>query len=94
MKSLLAMIVSTFFAAGVSAHDVYGDFGKGNADVFDEHQPTDTMAAVQPSIGDHFDRYHGLAVDYPDLFKPEPADRTGSGDDPGIYGGFGGDLSY
>ena len=86
MKSLLAVIASTFFAAGVSAHDTYGAFGTGNSDVFDEHRPSDTMAAVQPSVGDHFDRYQGFADGNPDLFKSDRRGPSNSGDEPRIYG--------
>jgi hypothetical protein len=96
MKSLLAVIASTFFAAGVSAHDIYGELGEGNSDVFDEHQPKDTMAAVQPSVGDHFDRYQGFADGNPDLFRSDRGGPSNSGDDPRIYGVLTGDsnLSY
>ena len=96
MKRLLAVIASTFFAAGVSAHDTYGAFGTVNSDVFDEHQPSDTMAAVQPSIGDHFDRYQGFADGNPDLFKSDRSGSSNSGDDPRIYGVVTGDpdLSF
>ena len=96
MKTILTAIAATLFAGSVSAHDVYGEFGKANSDVFDEHQPKDTMAAVQPSVGDQFDRYQGLADDNPDLFKSDLGSPTMRSDDPRIYGSFRGDpdLSY
>jgi hypothetical protein len=96
-RLLLGAIVSTsFIGVGASANDVYGGFAEGNPDLSDQHQPTEAMAAVQPSVGDRFDRYQGFADDNPDLFK---ADRSGpihTGSDPQFYGGFGGnpDLRY
>ena len=96
MKSLLAVIASGLFVAGVSAHDVYSGLGKGNSDVFDEHPPTNHTVAVQPSIGDSFDRYHGWADDNPDLFNSDRSGPTDAGDAPNIYQGFRGspDLRF
>jgi len=88
MKAALSAIAATLFVSGVSAHDVYGEFGIGNSDLFDEHRPTVTVTAVQPSVGDDFDRYHGQADDNPDLFKTDLGGPTNTGDDPRIYGGF------
>ena len=95
MKTLIAAAAATFFAAGVSAHDIYGGLADGNSDLFDEHQPTERMTAVQPSVGDTFDRYQGWAEGNPDLFKGLPEGWVES-QDPQPYQGFSGnpDISY
>ena len=96
MKRLLAVIATSFFAVGVSANDVYGSFGQGNSDVSDQHPPHDHMVAAQPSVGDSFDRYQGLAYGNPDLFKAVRLGPNGDTSDPDIYHGVGGnsDLQF
>lgn len=90
MERLLAVIVTSFFAAGVSANDVYGGFGVGNADLSDQHRPQEHVMAVQPSIGGSFARYQGIADNNPDLFKADQSGPNGATSDPGIYRGQGG----
>jgi hypothetical protein len=90
MKRLIAVIATSFFAAGVSAHDIYGGVGMENGDLYDEHAPTEHMVAIQPSVGDEFDRYHGWADGNPDLFKSDRTGLSDAGDAPDVYMGFGG----
>ena len=96
MKRLFTVIASSLFAAGVSAHDVYGELGKGNSDVSDQHPPQNQMTALQPSIGDRFDRYQGVADGNSDLFTSDHNGLTDAGDSPNIYKGVSGnpDLSF
>ena len=96
MKPLLAAIASSFFAAGVSATDIYYALGDGNPDLSTERLSAEDFAGVQPSIGDSVDRYHGLADGNPDLFKADRSGPSGAGSDPDIYQGFGGspDLQF
>ena len=95
MKRLFAVIATSFFAAGVGANDVYGDFGDGNADLSDQHRPQNHVTAVQPSIGDSFDRYQGWADGNGDLFRSSAAgiaDPTMSEHQlPDVYRDFGDD---
>ena len=89
MKKLLAATVATFFAAGVSAHDVYSGLAKGNSELFDEHAPADRTTGVQPGVGDRFDRYNGLADGNSDLFKRGSWEGP-SGERPDVYQGLSG----
>jgi hypothetical protein len=95
MKTLIAAVATVLFAANAAGHDVYRSLGMDNTDLFDEHAPAERTAGVQPSVGDSFDRYWGLADENPDLFGPVSAGATGS-IDPQIYQGVRGnpDLSY
>ena len=95
MKTLMTAFATVLFAANAAGHDVYRGLGVGNTDLFDQHPPAERTAGVQPSVGDSFDRYWGLAEDNPDLFGPVPASASGS-IDPQIYHGVRGnpDLSY
>ena len=83
MKRLLAVIVSSVFAAGVSAADWYDDFTDGNSDVSNQRVSAADFTGVQPSVGDSVSRYHSLARANPDLF--EASGTTKSSDDPDIY---------
>ena len=91
MKRLLAVIVSSFFAAGVSATDWYGDVTDGNSDLSNPRVSAEDFSGVQPSVGDSVSRYHGLAQGNPDLFRAGRVARTDSVKDPDIYKGFSGD---
>ena len=95
MKQLLIAAAATIFAAGVSAHDVYGDLGRGNTELFDKHAPADGAMGVQPGVGSSFDPYSGLAEGNRDLFQQRQSEG-GSGDIPNVYGPLGGspDISW
>ncbi len=83
MKRLLAVIASSFFAAGVSAADIYHGLGDGNSDLSTQRVSAEDFTGVQPSVGDSVDRYQGWADGNPDLFKA--SGTTNSSDDPDIY---------
>jgi hypothetical protein len=88
MKRLLAVIASSFFAAGVSAADIYHGLGDGNSDLSTQRLSADDFAGAQPSVGDSVERYQGWAEGNPDLFKA--SGTTTSSDDPDIYMGVSG----
>ena len=52
MKRLLAVIVPSVFAAGVSATDWYGDVTDGNSDLSNQRGSAENFSGVQQSIGD------------------------------------------
>ena len=95
MKTLIVTAAVVLFTTGAYADDVYHGLADGNSDLFDQHRSGESMAAVQPGIGDNFDRYWGLADGNPDLFK-RGQDSGIASDDPQIYQGFrdNPDLSY
>ena len=95
MKTLTAAITMALFATTAGADNIYHGLADGNSDLFDQHEPAERIAGVQPGVGDSVDLYWGLADGNPDLFKRGAGDGTGS-DDPRVYEGFGGnpDLSY
>jgi hypothetical protein len=85
MKRLLTVITSSFFAAGVSATDIYYGLGDGNSDLSTNRVSAEDFVGVQPSVGDSVDRYQGWADGNPDLFKADRSGPSDSGDDPNIY---------
>ena len=85
MKRLLAVIASSFFAAGISAADIYHGFGDGNSDLTNQRLSADDFTGVQPGVGDSVQRYQGWAEGNPDLFKA--SGTTNSTNDPNIYMG-------
>ena len=88
MKTLVAALATTFFAASVSAVEIYHGLEDGNSDLSDQRLSANDFAGVQPSIGDSVSRYQGWDEGNPDLFKADGSDPTDSGDDPDIYGNF------
>jgi hypothetical protein len=93
-KTALALAV-TLFAANSAADSGYEDFADGNPDLFQYTRGPVTAVAIQPSVGDGFDRYHGLADGNSELFSPVRDDKE-NGPRPDIYQGFGpsGDLAH
>jgi hypothetical protein len=85
MKTIISAAAAVLFTAGVHADDVYHGLAEGNSDLFDRHQPVDTMAPVQPSVGDGFDRYQGLGDGNADLFKGDGSLQRESTGRPDIY---------
>ena len=85
MKRLLAVMVSSVFAAAVSGADIYHGFGAGNSDLTTQRLAADDFTGVQPSVGDSVNRYHGWGKGNPDLFAADRSDPSGSVDDPDIY---------
>jgi hypothetical protein len=96
MKRLLAVIASSFFAAGVSAAGFYSGLDEGNSDLSTQRVSAEDFAGVQPSIGDSLARYQGWADGNPDLFKTDRTGPNGATSDPDIYQGLGGnsDLRF
>ena len=95
MKRLLAVIASSFFAAGVSAADFYSGLDEGNSDLSTQRVSAEDFAGVQPGVGDSVARYQGWADGNPDLFKADRTGQNGASSDPDIYRGFaGGHLSF
>ena len=96
MKTLFAAVVTGVLSASVSADDIYHGWADGNSDLYDQHRPAQSVAAVQPSVGDGFDRYQGWADGNPDLFKNDHGDAWTRSQDPRIYQGFTGnpDITY
>ena len=85
MKRLLAVIASSFFAAGASAAGFYGGLDEGNSDLSTQRVSAEDFAGVQPSIGDSVERYQGWADGNPDLFEADFSGPTDGGDNPDIY---------
>ena len=85
MKRLLAVIVSSVFATGVGAADIYQGFGTGNSDLTTQRLSAEDFVGAQPSVGDSVSRYQGWAKGNPDLFAADRSGPSGSGDDPNIY---------
>ena len=96
MKRLLAVIASSFFAAGVSAADIYHGLGAGNSDLSTQRVSAEDFVGVQPSVGDSVSRYQGWDDGNSDLFKADRSGPNGAGSDPDIYQGLGGnpDLRF
>ena len=96
MKIIITAAAAILFAAGVHADDVYHGLAQGNSDLFDRHQPVDSMAAVQPSVGDSFDRCQGLGDGNTDLFRGDGSLERESTGRPDIYMNVSGnpDLRY
>jgi hypothetical protein len=88
MKRLIVVIASSFFAAGVSAADIYYGLGDGNSDLSTQRLSAEDFVGVQPSIGDSAERYQGWADGNPDLFKADRSGPSGAGSNPDIYGSF------
>ncbi len=69
MKTIITTIAATLFAASVSAADIYHGFEQGNPDLQSGFASSnDDISAMQPGVGDGFDRYHGWADGNDDLF--------------------------
>jgi hypothetical protein len=96
MKTIITAAPAVLFTAGVHADDVYHGLAEGNPDLFDIHRPTETTTAVQPSVGDSFDRYHGFGDGNTDLFKGDGVLERESTGRPDIYTSVSGnpDLRY
>ena len=96
MKRLLAVIASSFFAAGVSAAGFYSGLDEGNSDLSTQRASAEDFAGVQPSIGDSVERYQGWADGNSDLFKADRRGPNGATSDPDIYQSQGGnpDLRF
>ena len=96
MKRLLAVIASSFFAAGVSAAGFYSGLDEGNSDLSTQRVSAEDIAGVQPSVGDSTNRYQGWARGNPDLFKADRSGPNGATTDPDIYQSQGGnpDLQF
>ena len=90
MKTILAAVAATVFAASASASGIYSGFGQANPDIHNGYAPSaDEMAAAQPGVGSNFGRYHGWADGNADLFRDNrvsssPSD-SGTAD---VYRGF------
>ena len=87
MKTIVTAIAATFFAAGVSADSIYHGFAQGNPDLSGERAKSAQVTAVQPGVGDSFDRYHGWADGNPDLFRDTSSSSRPS-QSPDFYGTF------
>ncbi len=83
MKTIIATVAATLFAASVGAADVYHGLETGNSDL--DGTSAEGFAGVQPGVGDGIDIYSGLADGNADLFKSDRSGPTDSGDDPDIY---------
>jgi len=96
MKKFAAAIVTTLFATGINAADIYYGLGDGNSDLSTQRFSADDFSGVQPSVGDSVKRYQGWAEGNPDLFVADTGGPTDSGDDPDIYKGISGnpDLQF
>jgi hypothetical protein len=96
MKRLIVVMASSFFAAGVSATDIYNGLDEGNTDLSTPRLSASDFAGVQPSVGDSVSRYQGWDKGNPDLFRAERSGESGAGSNPDIYMGLSGnpDLQY
>lgn len=96
MKILLAAVVTTAFAAGAMADDIYYGLAKGNPDLNQGRLANNPVVAVQPGVGDSLDRYHGLDEGNGDLFRASKNEGAWSfSENPDIYGPFRGPtLTY
>ena len=92
MKTILATVAATLFAANVSAGDIYHGFAQGNPDLhFDYSGNSSEITAVQPGVGSDFDRYRGWADGNPDLFSDARHSTVVSHSSPAdVYRGFSG----
>jgi hypothetical protein len=86
IKTLLLVTVTASFAAAAVADDFYHGFAAGNPDFRSSDLKVQSMAGVQPSVGDSVDRYQGWAKDNPDLLSRFQAEFTDQ-DFPQIYPG-------
>jgi len=95
MKTIITA-AAALLAANVSAADIYGDFGQGNADLSTLRVSAEEFAGVQPSVGDSVERYHGWDAGNPDLFKGDGSQPIQSTGRPAIYGDVSGnpDLHF
>lgn len=96
MKTIATAITATLFAASAGAADVYHGLDDGNLDLSTQRVSAIDYVGAQPSIGDSFTRYQGWADGNPDLFKADRSGPSGTGSDPDIYRGLGGnpDLRF
>ncbi len=89
MKILLAAFVTTAFAAGAMADDIYYGFAKGNPDLNKGRLANNPVVAVQPGVGDSLDPYHGLDDGNADLFRtPKDEGARSISENPAIFSGF------
>lgn len=89
MKILLAAVVTTAFAAGAMADDIYNGLAKGNPDLNRGRLANPPVVAVQPGVGDSLNRYHGLDEGNSDLFRtPKNEGAWSFSENPDIFGGF------
>ena len=96
MKTIIATAAAALFAANVNAVEIYYGLDEGNSDLSVRAFSAEDFAGVQPSIGDSFDRYHGLSDGNHDLFRGDGILERESTGRPDIYMGLGGtpDLQY
>ncbi len=90
MKTIITTIAATLFATSLSADDIYHGFEVGNSDLYRGYtRTTSEITAVQPGVGDGFDRYHGWADGNHDLFKDVSVPAVSSRSAPvNVYHGF------
>ena len=87
MKTIITAAAAALFAVNASAADIYHGLDEGNSDLSSTPRlSASDFAGVQPSTGDSFDHYNGLADNNPDLFRAESGVRSISTGDPDIYG--------
>lgn len=93
MKTIIATVAASFFAASLSAADIYKHIGAGNADLSPHGATVGEQVAVQPSIGDGVDRFHGFGDGNPDVVQTDNkgyiGNKTPDGDAPVAYVGPG-----
>ena len=95
MKTVITTAAAALFAANVGAVEIYDVLGEGNPDLSTQRVSAEDFAGVQPSVGDDFSVYHGLAEGNADLFKGDGVQTRPSTGQPDIYHGVNGnpDLS-
>lgn len=77
MKKIVTVIAAALFTTGAITANIYHGFGGNNPDLCVSYASVPpAVTAVQPGVGDSFDRYHGWSDNNPDLFKATSTSRS------------------